>query len=298
MRAILLLMAMVTVGDASTSSPLSSAVISPGSLPAEISLNWEDLEATYAADKSFEAAYARAATTIGAWRKVCNRGLEIQNFGTLASELMDECLGLFSGEHVAVEKRKGELKSFLKSEITATYRSQVKTTTTSIVKKFDARLLQLLDGAKDSAVMPEEKVSKEVRASSAAFAAAIAKLVVPGVVGSEGGLKESETFGELLSQKAADFEDTPAAKVLKFNKLQRKSQRSKKLPKNPRSIVPGLHLVAMMRQVGIGNLNGFAGYNFGPHSITCGYENNRGPPESGDDSALLRLQPKIHFDVE
>ena len=102
---------MVTVGDASTSSPLSSALISPGSLPAEISLNWEDLEATYAADKSFEAAYARAATTIGAWRKVCNRGLEIQNFGTLASELMDECLGLFSGEHVAVEKRKGELKS-------------------------------------------------------------------------------------------------------------------------------------------------------------------------------------------
>ena len=117
------------------------------------------------------------------------------------------------------------------------------------------------------------------------------------MVGSDGGAKETEAFGNMLSQKVADFDDTPAAKVLRFNKLQRKSQRSKKLPKNPRSIVPGFHLVAMLRSIGTGNLNGFAGYTLGPHSVTAGFDNTRGPPESGDDSAPIRLQPKVHFDI-
>jgi hypothetical protein len=53
----------------------------------------------------------------------------------------------------------------------------------------------------------------------------------------------------------------------------------------------------MLRSIGTGNLNGFAGYTLGPHSVTAGFDNTRGPPESGDDSAPIRLQPKVHFDI-
>ena len=87
-----------------------------------------------------------------------------------------------------------------------------------------------------------------------------------------------------------------------MNRLQRKAERSKKQPKNPRAIVPSLHVAGLVRQVGSGNLSGFAGYALaafgGSHTINVGYANDRGLPDEGDASPLLRLQPKIHFDVD
>ena len=273
----------------------------PGALPPA-----EELAAHYAADKAFEDAYAKVSGAIGGWRKTVDRGGVVGDFGPAAAALLEGCLadfdaasleganGVPSAQRAA---RRGQLKGYMKTEVTKLYASQVKSLTTGELKKFDAKLLKLLDGAKDSEALPADKAEKATRAAAATFGAAMAKLVVPGVVGSAGGTKESEAFGELLGQKASDFEETPAAKVLRMNKLTRKTQRSKKLPKNPRAIVPGLHLVAFMRAVGSGNLNGFAGYTLGPHSVTAGFDNTRGPPESGDDSAPIRLQPKVHFDI-
>ena len=48
-------------------------------------------------------------------------------------------------------------------------------------------------------------------------------------------------------------------------------------------------------QVGIGSLTGFFGYALGPHSVNLGYANDRAEDE---EAPLLRLQPKIHFDVD
>jgi hypothetical protein len=106
------------------------------------------------------------------------------------------------------------------------------------------------------------------------------------------------TLGELLQS----FGESNANKVLRMNRLQRQMERSKKTPKNPRAIVPNFHLAGLVRQVGSGNLSGFAGYALGAfggsHTINVGYANDRGAPEDGDDSPLLRLQPKVHFDVD
>ena len=45
----------------------------------------------------------------------------------------------------------------------------------------------------------------------------------------------------------------------------------------------------------MGSLSGFAGYALGAHSINVGYANDRTDDE---DAPLLRLQPKVHFDVD
>ena len=80
-----------------------------------------------------------------------------------------------------------------------------------------------------------------------------------------------------------------------MNRLQRQMERAKKQPKQPRAIVPGLHLVGLVRQLGSGGLSGFAGYDLGPHSVNVGYANDKA---EDDDAPLLRVQPKIHFDVD
>ena len=149
-----------------------------------------------------------------------------------------------------------------------------------------------------SAPLPDDDADREMRSACLAFGSIATRLVVPGVCGSEGAARESEAMSAVLAGVLTDFGESNAAKVLRMNRLQRKMERSKKVPKQPRSIVPSLHLAGLVRQVGSGNLSGFAGYALGAHTLNVAYANDRGDPSEGDESPLLRLQPKVHFDVD
>ena len=64
-----------------------------------------------------------------------------------------------------------------------------------------------------------------------------------------------------------------------------------------------LDMVAMIRPDGFGNLQGFAGYQLGPHSLTVGVHNDADDPGvisqfGGVRPPFLRFQPKLKLDVE
>ena len=70
----------------------------------------------------------------------------------------------------------------------------------------------------------------------------------------------------------------------------------------PKAMNLAFQLVGMLRPRGFGNLQGFASYAMGPHSVLFGYADDRdasGTDMGGDDAApLLRLQPKFTLDVD
>lgn len=206
------------------------------------------------------------------------RGQAVANFGDAASSLLADTLDAFDAatqsSACAIGPRRKDRREELEKLITADLRSlfslQLADLQKQSLKRFEARLLQLLSGVKDAAALPDEAGEREVRKFALAFATSAARLVVPGVAGSPGAREETEAFSEALAATRNDFDESAPAKVLRLNRLERKVQRSRKLPKNPRSIVPGLHLTGMLRQVGAGNLQGFAGYTLGPHSVTMG----------------------------
>lgn len=182
----------------------------------------------------------------------------------------------------------------MQASITAIHEAMLQTLGGSTVKKLEAGLLKLVKGLNEpSDPLPDEAANKLMRQLSSDFAREAGGLSVRGLTAFD-----QAAMTQALSSTLNDFDESNAAKVVRMNRLQRKMERSKKQPKHPRGILPGFHLVGMLRHVGAGNLNGFAGYQLGPHSVNFGYANDRGDPETGDDSPLLRLQPKVHFDID
>jgi hypothetical protein len=119
------------------------------------------------------------------------------------------------------------------------------------------------------------------------------------------GLLSTEIQTELASTLKTvleEFPDSPAAKleaVRKFDNQSRRSQRQKQ-----KGVSLALNLVGMLRPPGNGGLQGFVGYSTGllglPLELLLGVHNDGDAPEIiGEDRehAILRLQPKINFDV-
>ena len=99
-----------------------------------------------------------------------------------------------------------------------------------------------------------------------------------------------------------NFADSPAAKIKAMSAV--KKSASKPKPPNERGIVPTVHMVAMIRPDGFGNLSGFGSYQIpGGHSVTVGVANDADSPEvlnqfGGLRPPLIRVQPKLQLDVD
>jgi hypothetical protein len=120
-------------------------------------------------------------------------------------------------------------------------------------------------------------------------------------------------FSQALEAFAKEFPESAFGRleaVKKMEKLAKATPNKKKgggsvgLGKN-RAINIGLNLVGMLRPAGFGNLQGFVGYGtslFGlPLDLLFGVQNDGDSPEiMGEDREhpVLRLQPKVHFDVD
>jgi len=119
------------------------------------------------------------------------------------------------------------------------------------------------------------------------------------------GLNSSDAQMELaasLKTALEDFSESPAAKLEAVRKFDYQSKRSQR--KKQQGINIGLNLVGMLRPPGNGGLQGFVGYSTGlfgmPLELLLGVHNDGDSPEIvGDDREypILRLQPKMHFDV-
>ena len=275
----------------------------------------DELKAICQVDEVYAQAVAAAEPTVHKWLGALRRGGGMPNFGSDAVDTMNRVLGNFDAQtrgalraglaaaasHRGVQRRR--LVRWLNSEAVATHAGLLAELESATTQKVEQQLLGLVKQLKDpSGPLDDAKADALVRDAVLQYAAAASKLAVPGVCGSEGGTQEATAMAATLGELLQSFGESNANKVLRMNRLQRQMERSKKTPKNPRAIVPNFHLAGLVRQVGSGNLSGFAGYALGAfggsHTINVGYANDRGAPEDGDDSPLLRLQPKVHFDVD
>jgi hypothetical protein len=97
------------------------------------------------------------------------------------------------------------------------------------------------------------------------------------------------------------FPDSPAAKIKAMKKVEQTVSKKKKPSEG--SIDLALDVVAMIRPDGFGNLQGFAGYQLGPHSVTVGVHNDADDPQviaqfGGVRPPFIRVQPKLKLNVE
>lgn len=104
-----------------------------------------------------------------------------------------------------------------------------------------------------------------------------------------------------LTQYSSRFANSATLQVQALQHLQEKTKNSKPA-KQPRGVAVNYALTGAVRTAGTGNLQSFASYATGPYSVNFMLANDRDLPESaastGVPPPMLRLQPKINFDVD
>ena len=120
-------------------------------------------------------------------------------------------------------------------------------------------------------------------------------------------------FRDSAKRLAADFPDTPAAQLLAAKAEEKNAKRAapkskitatanaKRKPRKPLALNYAVQLVAMIRPRGYGNLQAFANYALGPHSVLVGLADDRGATsDMGDDdnTPFWRFQPKLTLDLD
>lgn len=193
-------------------------------------------------------------------------------------------------------RRAVELKENLKQIATSLFNQQFAILQTKTNQKLRASLLNLPELTKEA----ESQVLRNVLFD---FKVALGDLEVD-----ELGLKLTPSLISEISTKlqavAAELPETPAAKLLEIKKIENLAKSQKK-KKGARSVSVALNLVGMLRPPGYGNLQGFVNYATSlaglPLELLMGFQNDGDSPEiMGEDREypLLRLQPKIHFDID
>jgi hypothetical protein len=83
-------------------------------------------------------------------------------------------------------------------------------------------------------------------------------------------------MGDKLNSALIPFPDLPAARIRSLAKVDHVVSKKKQPAEGSLSLA--LDLIAMVHPEGSGNLQGFAGYQPGPHSMTVGVHNKADDP--------------------
>ncbi|EED91273.1 predicted protein [Thalassiosira pseudonana CCMP1335] len=257
-------------------------------------------------------AYSRASRTSRAktamWKHRVSRGLLVEKFGQNADSLMKRTLDLFDRDTMAAaglpgagEKRL-EMRSKLQERTEKTLKElftlQLAILEKSTLKKFNNALLRKM-GKDTEAQDFFDNNAAALRSATFAFETSASTLEVPSL-----SLSKSKAVQDMtgkLNNALLTFPDSPAAKIKSMKKIEKTV--SKKKQPSEGSIDLSLDLVAMIRPDGFGNLQGFAGYQLGPHSVTVGVHNDADDPGvisgfGGVRPPFIRVQPKLKLDVE
>lgn len=257
-------------------------------------------------------AYSRASRTsrakIASWKHRISRGLLVPGFGSRADELLMRTLDLFDRDTMAAAglPRAGEQRLAIRLKlqdrteriVKGLFEEQMAVLEKSIMKKFQMTLLRKMTKDMDASHFLESN-AEALRTAAFAFDSKASSLEVPSMSLSKS--KAAQEMEGKLNNALLTFPDSPAAKIKSLAKVERTV--SKKREPTEGSIDVALDLVAMFRPDGFGNLQGFAGYQLGPHSVTVGVHNDADDPGviaqfGGVRPAFLRVQPKLKLDVE
>lgn len=251
----------------------------------------------------------------------------MDKFGTQATTLYNSILQNYDYETCSVAgsaaagyrlAQRAKLQAALARDIEELFRKQLAICETDALKQLQRKLLQLRKADALSKASPkegkdvEERIAQSyddnaavVRSTAFAFDTKATELEVPplSLTKTQASRDATAKFNDALNK----FADSPAAQLQDMKLIQRTASRQAQIKKKQRGTEPsidvGLALVAMFRPDGFGNLQGYAGYSLGPHSITVGVQNDADSLEvlnqyGGVRPPFLRVQPKLNVDVE
>lgn len=238
------------------------------------------------------------------WRQRIGSGKVVGKFGTRAQDLLERIQKTFfektRGSLMIRERaeRSQQLTTAIQAAALSVFRQQLSIAQTKCTADFKKELIALAAADNDSVQNEEQQL---LRKAVFSFRSMATELEVDSL-----GLSATaavEEFSNSLQTIATEFPESPAAKLEAVRKMEKQSKKGKK--KGSRAVNIGLNLVGMLRPPGYGNLQGFVGYATSllglPLDLMLGVQNDGDSPEvMGEDREypLLRLQPKVHFDID
>mmetsp|Transcript_16667 Transcript_16667/g.51483 ORF Transcript_16667/g.51483 Transcript_16667/m.51483 type:complete len:309 (-) Transcript_16667:40-966(-) len=273
----------------------------------------DDAAAAYACETALAAEKAGAVPAVARWRRDVDDGrLCPKGWSDEASSLFSEALKRFDAatrKHWASDNRgaaRAKLAAYLAAEVGAAHDDQ-------LAAAADRRLRQLRAALARTHASGKRDDEAELKAVEHAFDGDVARCRVAAL--ELEGAPQRDAFLDAARQLVSDFETSPAAQLLATREARATAARDAKAAKRaaaaasskgaapklvPKSVNFALQLVGMLRPVGFGNMQGFASYAMGPHSLLFGYSDDRDPNGGmeGDEMPLFRLQPKVTVDVD
>ena len=270
-------------------------------------------------EEVFARQHRTAHAKIASWKSRTTRGLLIDDFGSMATQLLDRTVESYDRETYplaglagsAASHRvdlRGKLKEYVSSSLVQIFDAQVNILEKSTLNRFNSELLRKHNAAameeekKDGAATVEKFFNDNaaaVRSAAFAFDTALEKLEVPalGLVKS----KASRDMKAKLNAALLSFPESPSARLKGMKEVARVANKQKQ--PTERRIDFGLDLVAMIRPDGFGNFQGFAGYQLGGNNFIIGVHNDADSPDvisqfGGLRPPFIRFQPKLKVDVE
>lgn len=266
--------------------------------------------AVLACDDSFAKQHKAARAKIAAWKARTSRGLYVDNFGTVASQLLKRTMELFDRDTISAAGIPGHVASYrmevreklqgrIESAIRELFDVQVQNLEKSTLKKFNAFLLRKHGKDKEGTESFYDENAAAVRSAAFSFETTMDDLEVPSLSLTKA--KASKEIANKLNTALLTFSDSPMARLKDMKKVSRTVSKQKK--PSERSVDIALDFVAMIRPDGFGNFQGFGGYQFGGNQIIVGVHNDADAPDvisqfGGKRPPFLRVQPKLKVDVE
>ena len=265
-------------------------------------------EAVLACNDAYSRASRSCRAKIAAWRHRASRGLLVPEYGARADALLSRTLDLFDRDTMAAAglPRAGERRLAVRRKLSdrtggmvrRLFDDQMAALERRTLRRFQGALLRRMDREADPSGFFESN-AEALRTAAFAFESRAETLEVPSL-----SLTRANAVREMngkLNSALMTFPDSPAARIKSMKRVEREVSKKKEPTEGSASVA--LDLVAMIRPDGFGNLQGFAGYNLGPHSVTVGVHNDADDPGviaqfGGVRPPFLRVQPKLKLDVE
>lgn len=268
-------------------------------------------EAILACNDAYSRATRLSRGKIASWKHRVSRNLLVPSYGSHADALLSRTLDVFDRDTMAAAglPRAGaerliirkKLQDRMEGLLETLFIDQMNILGKNTLKKFQATLLRKMDkGDSFDASKFFESNAEALRTAAFAFDKAASSLEVPSQPALTKAMGVQDMNGK-LNNALLTFPDSPAAKIKSMKKVEQTV--SKKKEPSEGSIDIALDVVAMIRPDGFGNLQGFAGYQLGPHSVTVGVHNDADEPSvisqfGGVRPPFFRVQPKLKLDVE
>lgn len=266
--------------------------------------------ALLACDLSYIKHYKSTRAKLMSWKYRAGRGLNIDNFGVLADQLISRVMERFDRDTISAAGILGSVASYrmetrsklrerLVNEICNLFQQQVENLEETTLKKFNSMLLRKHGNDQTSVNDYYEENAKALNSALSTFELLMGELEVNSLALTKA--KSLDEMSKKLNSALLSFPDSAAAKLKSLKQVTKTVNKTKQ--PTERSIDFGLDFVAMIRPDGFGNLQGFGGYQLGTNNIIVGVHNDADSPDviaqfGGKRPPLLRFQPKLKVDVE